>query len=223
MKSSIQNSFVATDAEIINKITAGETAFYEVLIRRYNGVLYKIARGYGFNHQDAEDLMQETHVAAYKALPQFSFKSAYKTWLSKIMIHKCLYKLNHGKGRQEIPAGDSFSEGTSAQLNTLKNLTPVQSMIHKEFAVVLEKTIQSLPLSYREVFVLREVEGFSVAETSDLLQITPVNVKVRLNRAKAVLKKALEQAYPLSSLYEFNLVYCDEVVRRVFKDIQSDN
>ena len=84
------------EEEIIKKIVGGEKALFEVFIRRYNSVLYKIARCYGFNHQDAEDLMQETHVAAYTNLKNFQFRSSYKTWISKILIHKCVYKLSYG-------------------------------------------------------------------------------------------------------------------------------
>ena len=83
---------LVNEKEIIQKIIAGELALFEVLIRRYNSVLYKIAKSYGFNHQDAEDLMQEVHFSVYKSLPKFEFRSSYKTWISKIMIHQCQYK-----------------------------------------------------------------------------------------------------------------------------------
>lgn len=215
MQNLLQHNAVTPDAEIIQKILAGEPALYEVLIRRYNPVLYKIARGYGFNHQDAEDLMQETLVAAYKSLQQFSFRAAFKTWLSKIMIHKCLYKLNHGAGHKEISPGETvlYENRSAEQASTT---SPEQLIMNKEFAAILDRALQNIPVNYREVFILREVEGFSVAETAELLQISAVNVKVRLNRAKSMLQKQLEQFYPVSALYDFHAVYCDAMVRRVF-------
>jgi len=74
---------------------------------------------------------------------------------------------------------------------------------------------------YRTVFVLREVEGFSVAETAELLNITTTNVKVRLNRAKALLQKEIEQFYNRAELFPFNLIYCDAIVHKVFDKINS--
>lgn len=209
-----------SDMEIINKISGGEPALFEVLIRRYNSVLYKIARSYGFNHQDTEDLMQETHVAAYQHLAQFAGRAAYKTWISKIMIHKCLYRINHGHAKKELPAGDLLAASDHLKLNKDNAPTPEQASIGKEFTIVLEHALQRIPVIYRTVFAFRELEGFSVAETAELLGISAVNVKVRLNRARTMLQKELEQFYPSTNLYEFNLVYCDGIVDRVFAAIR---
>jgi len=90
-----------------------------------------------------------------------------------------------------------------------------------ELAVILEKSLQNIPALYRTVFVLREIEGFSVAETADLMNITQVNVKVRLNRAKALLQKQIEQVYTYPDLYSFNFIYCDAVVHKVFDKINT--
>lgn len=104
MQNLTDNIEVNSDHSVIEKILKGEIAFFEVLIRRYNSVLYKIARSYGFNHQDAEDLMQDTHVAAYMALKNFEGRSSYKTWISRIMVNKCLYKLKYGYFKNEVPS-----------------------------------------------------------------------------------------------------------------------
>lgn len=221
MENILCKNAVHTDEEIISKILFGEIALFEVLIRRYNPVLYKIARSYGFNHHDAEDLMQDTYVAAYQNLKQFKGNASYKTWLSKIIIHKCLYKINHGNSRKEQPASDFIYEDAKPMLSSNKNLTPEQTSLNKEFTNVLEHALQKLPLNYSSVFVLREIEGFSVAETAEMLNISAVNVKVRVNRAKAMLQKELEQFYASTNLYEFNLVYCNKMVGRVFNAINS--
>src|SRR5690349_14506445 len=96
MENTITQFRVSTDEEIIYKILQGEHALFEVLIRRYNSILYKIARSYGFNHHDAEDLMQDTHIAAFTYLSKFQGRAAYKTWISRILANKCLYKLKYG-------------------------------------------------------------------------------------------------------------------------------
>src|SRR5688572_23138386 len=97
------------ESETIGKIKAGEKDFFEILIRRYNGVLYKVGRAYGFGHDDVQDLMQETHIAAYQNLHKFEERSTYKTWLIRIMLNKC-YQLAQ-KTTNKILA--EFSEPSS--------------------------------------------------------------------------------------------------------------
>src|SRR6185503_19568806 len=120
----------------------GDTAVFEILIRRYNPVLYRIGRMYGFNHQDTEDLMQDTHVSAYMQLAAFENRSSYKTWISRIMINKCIYKLKYGYSRKEI-SSELKEESTSANLQT------EQSMLNRELSTVLEKSLDNIPLIYR--------------------------------------------------------------------------
>jgi RNA polymerase sigma-70 factor (ECF subfamily) len=209
---------VNPDSAVIEKIRKGDIALFEVLIRRYNPVLYKIAKSYGFNHQDAEDLMQDTHVAAYLAINGFEGRSSYKTWLSRIMVNKCIYKLKYGYFKNEIAS--EFSQTTHQPMYAKEN-QPEEKLLNRELALILERSLQTIPLHYRTVFVLRELEGFSVAETAELLQLTPVNVKVRLNRAKALLQKKIEQFYSHTELFAFNLIYCDAIVHRVFAKINA--
>lgn len=222
MNNSLARIGLSSDSDIIRKVLEGETAFFEILIRRCNPVLYKIARSYGFNHADAEDLMQDVHVAAFQQLAQFGHRAAYKTWISKIMVNKCLYKLRYGYCRYEVPDGERINEEAVPALTLQSGASTEKTVLNKELSRALECSLQQIPLSYRCVFILREVEGFSVAETADLLEISTVNVKVRLNRAKALLQKQLEQLYTSSELYEFNLVYCDGIVSRVFDLISKE-
>lgn len=202
-----------TDDELIEKIMAGDRALFEILIRRHNAVLYKVARTYGFNHQDAQDLMQETYVAAYTSLEKFRGQAAYKTWITRIMLNKCYHKLNYGSMKYEEPAETTgkFPDGKTNDGESL--------IINKELGSILEQSLKQLPVTYRTVFVLREIEGFSVAETADLLNITETNVKVRTNRARAMLQKQLEQFYSSAELFEFHLSFCDAMVERVFAEI----
>jgi RNA polymerase sigma-70 factor (ECF subfamily) len=203
------------EEEIIQKIVNGQKALFEILMRRYNSGLYKIARCYGFNHQDAEDIMQETHVAAYTNLKNFQHKASYKTWISKILIHKCIYKVSYGYFKNEQPGSNRLSENVKPVFNQTKMATD-KIVLNKELSKVLEKSLQEIPLTYRTVFILREVEGFSTAETAELINSNPVNVKVRLNRAKALLQKKLESFYSSTDIYDFNAIYCDAMVKKVF-------
>ena len=212
-------SGVATDPEIIAKITAGEKDYFEILIRRYNGVVYKIGRSYGLPHDDVQDLMQETHISAFLNLSKFEERSTYKTWLIRIMLNKC-YHFMQKKSQQ---AKTVFSEASSTTAvftpETLPFSDTRQEILNRELGLVLENCIEKLPTDYRTVFVLRELEGLSVLETAEAVNITEANVKVRLNRAKTMLRKQLESWYPQAQVYEFNLIYCDNVVENVFARI----
>lgn len=212
----------ASDETIIKKILDGEIVLFEILIRRYNALLYKIARSYGFNHEDAEDLMQESHFSAYKSLGTFRADASYKTWLTKIHINGCYHKLNQRSVQYEEATDEIINRHTTVTPTIAENQQTEQMVMNKELGRVLEESLQQLPLAYRSVFVLREIEGFSVAEAADLLGITQVNVKVRLNRAKAMLQKQLEKFYSAADLYEFHLMYCDKIVRNVFARIGGE-
>lgn len=220
MHNLVKNNEVNPDGVVIEKIRKGDGALFEVLIRRYNPVLYKIARSYGFNHQDAEDLMQDTHVAAYLAINGFEGRASYRTWISRIMVNKCIYKHKYGYFKNEVSS--EFPQTMNVFMdNKAKANQTEEALLSRELTLILERSLQTIPLHYRTVFVLRELEGFSVAETAELLQLTPVNVKVRLNRAKALLQKQIEQYYTHKELYAFNLVYCDAIVHGVFAKINA--
>jgi len=222
METTAYPSILFSDEEVIEKIKGGETAFFEILIRRHNATLYKIARSYGLNHQDAEDMMQEAHYAAFRQLHSFRKESSYKTWIARILLHQCYHKVNYGSGKYEH-ATDSYITGQDWIMPSASNKQDTEKkVLNKELAAILEQSLEGLPVLYRSVFVLREVEGFSVAETAALLDITPTNVKVRLNRAKAMLQKQLEQFYTTTELYEFHLRYCDAIVKNVFDRIRKE-
>jgi len=210
----------SSDEEIIRKILGGEMALFEILIRRFNSILYKIARSYDYDHEEAKDLLQETHIAAYQNLKKFEFRSSYKTWIAKIMVNKCLYKLSYGSGKYEV--SNSIVGENLQPMYTSKKQSTEAVVLNKELSHILEKSLEKIPVIYRTVFILREVEGLSVLETAEMLNLTAVNVKVRLNRAKNLLQKELEQYYSKAQLYDFNLIYCDGVVKNVIETIKAE-
>ena len=218
----MENRSVYTDTDekiIIEKILHGEKVLFEVLIRRTNAILYKIARMYGFNHQDSEDLMQESHISAYQNLHSFAYRSSYKTWISKIMINKCLYKLKYGYQAKET--NEIFNENAQPMLTSLPSSSTDHVVNNNELGKVLESCIQQLPLIYRSVFLLRELEGHSINETSEILGISEVNVKVRLNRARVMMQKELENFYNRTEVYSFHLKYCEPLTKKVMARIED--
>jgi len=206
-----------TDFEIIDKVTGGETRYFEILIRRNNAALYKIGRSYRYNHHDTEDLMQEAYIAAFHDLPKFEKKSAFKTWLSRVMINLCYQKKKRSSFKNEIPLEVSEKGKTVPMFHQSSNS---ENPINKELGRVLENAIDKIPEDYRIVFTLRELNGMSISETMDTLQITESNVKVKLNRAKKMLRTEIEKMYAPEEIFEFNLVYCDQMVESVMKRIQ---
>lgn len=206
---------------IISRILSGDTAFYELLIRRHNAYLYKIGRSYRYNHEDTEDLMQDTFIHAFINLAQFENRSTFKTWISRIMLNKCYHFGQKARVRLGQVATEEFQDDSIPLFSgkTTKDTTDI--VMNKELANILETALTRIPLSYREVFVLREVNGHSVSETSDLLGISESNVKVRLMRAKAMLKSEIAKAYKPEDLFDFNLVYCDAMVHRVMEAIRA--
>lgn len=221
METSQHKISYASDEEIIEKIVGGESMLFEVLVRRYNPLLYKIARSYGFNHHDAEDLMQESHVAAFQYLKTFRKEASYKTWLTIILVNRCFHKRMDAHLQHEELGDDFFANRTAPMQAVAEERETESKVLNKELGKVLEKSLEQVPVIYRSVFMLREIEGFSVAETARLLGISPINVKVRLNRAKTMLQKQLEKFYSAADLYEFHLMYCDKIVKNVFERIAA--
>ena len=206
---------------IIGRILSGDVALYELLIRRHNSYLYKIGRSYRYNHEDTEDLMQDTFIHAFINLAQFEYRSSFKTWISRIMLNKCYHFGQKASVRLGRVATDEFNDDSVPMFSGGKTKDTTYMVMNKELAEILETALTQIPLSYREVFVLREVNGHNVSETSDLLGISESNVKARLMRAKTMLKSEIAKAYRPEDLFEFNLIYCDAMVGRVMAGIRK--
>ncbi len=217
METTLHNGKLS-DALVIERVLAGDTALFELLVRRYNPVLYKIARSYGYNHQDAEDLMQEAHCKAFKQLKQLEQAASYKSWICKIIVNQCHYKQNLAATRLTVMDDGSISEDKTPLFTRKPDVNNETS--RRELSRIIEASILRLPLMYRTVFMFREVEALSVEETANLLGITPTNVKVRCSRARMMLQKELEQYYSAADLFEFNLIYCDAIVERVMAQVK---
>ncbi len=215
-----KNTQQHSDLECIQEIIFGNTALFEILIRRYNPVLYKTGRGYGFNHHDTEDLMQETFINSFQSLSKFENRSSFKTWLLRIMLNKCYHKSQHSYQRK--PTVEILvNQNSGSMFLTTNNSNPDKTIINKELNNVIEAALNKLPEDYRITFTLRELTGINVAETSELLNITTSNVKVRLNRAKMMLRKEIEKIYSPQDIYEFNLIHCDKIVNAVMKKLSE--
>ncbi len=208
-----------TDWEIVEKINKGDTKLYEILIRRYNPPLYKIGRVYQYNHHDTEDLMQETYISVFYSLPKFKNRASFKTWIIRIMLNNCFQKKQKFSFKNETPVENIQSEKTSPMFQQPVNTE--KAIANKELGCVLENALTKIPEDYRMVFTLRELNGLSIIETTEALNITETNVKVKLNRAKKMLRSEIEKMYSPNDIFEFNLVYCDAMVINVMNKIKT--
>jgi len=207
-----------TETEIIERVLKGEKSLYELIVRRFNAYLYKIGRSYNYNHEDTQDLMQDTYIDAFKSLSQFENRSSFKTWIIRIMMNNCYRKREKSSFRNEIM--QDVNEHATPMFTNRNNETDkvIQS---RELGTIIENSLVKIPLDYRMVFSLREINGLNVSETAAMLNISEANVKVRLNRAKTMLRSEIENAYSAKELFEFNLIYCDAMVENVMKKINE--
>jgi RNA polymerase sigma-70 factor (ECF subfamily) len=215
----LSTSQILTEAELIEKILSGETGLYEVIVRRYNPYLYKTCRAYGYNHQDAEDLMQEAYVSAYHNLSAFEQRAAFKTWLMRILLNHCYHKKQKMSTQRVRLQSPDQSPDQSHDASITYSMERV--IASRELGHVIEQALSLIPEDYRLTFAMRELNGLNVAETAELLNISEGNVKVRLNRAKSMLRKEIEKTYSPEDIYEFNLVYCDRIVNKVMVDVNA--
>ena len=212
---------ILSDPEIVSRILSGEIALYEIIMRRYNPYLFKIGKSYGFSQADTEDLIQDSYLSAYTNLGKFENRSTLKTWLVKIMLNNCYHKIQKFSFRNEIPSDITEKESGiplfAQQVNTGK------AIMNNELKHILEEALVQIPENYRTVFTLRELNGMSTRETSEALNISETNVKVRLKRAKTMLRGEIRKMYSPEEIFEFNLIYCNRIVENVLTKIQEKN
>ena len=213
-----QTSFA--DEELISRILNGETYLYEHIIRKYNQRMYRICMSIIHDDNEAEDLMQNAYIKAYENLSTFKGKSKFSTWLSRILINESLLWLQRNKRKINFQH-EVLKENNSKSVNQKTN-TPAQQMMNNELKKILEEAIAQLSPKHRVVFVMREIENMSVAETSECLHISQINVKVRLNRAKEMLRDILMKS-EYKEVYSFHLLRCDTIVTAVMKKINYRN
>jgi RNA polymerase sigma-70 factor (ECF subfamily) len=209
-----------SDEEVVRRVRAGEAPLFEVLMRRYNRRLYRVARAILRNDAEAEDVMQHAYVEGYLHIGQFAGRAAFATWLTKIAVYEALARVRR-RGKEVLV--DRLPETDEDAMRALKSPwpDPEQQALQGEVRSLLEAAIDSLPLAYRSVFVLREIEGLSTAESAECLDVSEEVVKTRLHRARALLREELlaRAGVAASTAFSFHLSRCDRVVAAVFERV----
>ncbi|HJQ99520.1 MAG TPA: RNA polymerase sigma factor [Candidatus Polarisedimenticolaceae bacterium] len=201
-----------SDEEIVARVLSGEVALFEMIMRRYNQRLFRTVRAMTPSDAEAEDVLQEAYVNVYHHLAQFEGRAKFSTWLTRIAIHEAL---GRQKNRRRFTTVDDL------ELRPAMDPTPEESATSIELRGVLQRALERLPESLRMVFVLREVEGLDTDETAACLGISAANVKVRLHRARALLRSGIDRELgtEVRKLHQFAGARCDGVVARVLTRI----
>jgi len=201
------------DEDVVRRVQAGEGALFELLMRRYNQRLYRVARSIVRNDAEAEDVMQQAYVNAYVHLAQFEGRAKFSTWLTRIAVYEALARRRR---RERLPEMGSMSDhdGGGGALPS-SGPDPEQQALTSELRSALEASLDSIPEIYRTVFVLREVEGLSTTEAAECLESSEDVVKTRLHRAKVLLREELLARAGARSAFSFHALRCDRVVASV--------
>lgn len=210
-----------SDEELVRWVLAGETGVFEHLMRRYNRRLFRAARAILRDDLEAEEMVQEGWVRAYQYLSQFAGRASFSTWVTRIVVHECLARARKRARNEEI---DGMEEVQKNSIDALSStVTPEQNASTAEVRALLEQSIDALPDSYRHVFVLRDVEEMSTQEAAECLGISEDNVKMRLHRARAQLRRELYARAGATSTAAFQFMgeRCDRVTASVMARIRG--
>lgn len=200
---------------------AGETALFEVLMRRHNQRLYRTIRSLLKEEAEIEDAMQQAYIQAFTHLSQFEGSAQFSTWLTRIALNEALQRLRQRHRFVAIDGGDNVPQEEGMKLLSKSQPNPEQQAFGRELARFLEMAIDELPDLYRTVFMLREVERLSTAEAAEVLSVTEDTVKQRLHRAKSYIRDQMDihLGGSLSEAFSFHASRCDRVVAAVLARI----
>lgn len=209
-----------SDEEVVAQVLRGQTALFEVLMRRHNERIYRAARAIVRDDKEAEDVMQQAYVNAYAHLGQFNGHARFSTWLTRIAVNEALARVRR-RGRYQ-PFDDDSSNVEPMMPRSNAN-SPERQAFSSELRALLEAAIDGLPDGAREVFTLREVEGLTTADVAQALGVSDDVVKTRLSRARAALRRDLldRAGAALPDAFRFERPRCDRVVAGVLARIAA--
>lgn len=209
-----------TDDDIVRRVLTGDLASFEVIMRRYNQRLFRVVRSILGNDAEAEDVVQEAYVRAFEHLGQFEGRSQFSTWLTRIAVHEAAARRRKHRRMRFVDLRDAEA----------LHMAPIsddrgahEELDARELGDILRQVIDELPAGLRTVFTLRLVEGLDTDEAAECLGLTPSNVKVRLHRARSLLRRGIEERLgeEVRQLYQFDGERCDRIVRSVLRRLSQ--
>ncbi len=210
---------------LARRIALGDRLAFEVLMRRHNRRLYRLARAVLRDRAEAEDALQECYLSVYRSIGHFRGDSSLSTWLCRLLLNECLGRRRRRVRRQSLaPMVSAASETLEPEIGAAADHpTPEQSVARAQLRAVLERSIDELPAPFRVVFVCREVEELGVEDTAQCLGIAPATVRSRHFRARRLLRAALQRTLgrAANDVFEFGGTHCDRIVEAVLARLPS--
>lgn len=203
-----------SDEEIVEQITRGSTYLFEVLLRRFNQRLYRVLRAYIADEEAVKDTLQTTYMKAYEHLGSFRADAAFSTWITRIAINEAMRYLK----QKNRPSGMKLVDNSKDELSD-GGADPEHQAVNQDTLRHLENVIDTLPPKYRSVFLMREVEQMTTRETAACLDIPETSVKVRLHRAKGLLRDEWERRITGAEVHTFLGERCNHMVVQVMSRI----
>jgi RNA polymerase sigma-70 factor (ECF subfamily) len=209
------------DADLVGRTARHDQVAFEVLMRRHNGKLFRVARAILKDDAEAEEALQDAYLDAYRHIRDFRGGARLSTWLTRIVINQALMRLRkHKRERIVVPFGDGRATETDqaeADVADERSESPPGATLRAEIRRALERRIDELPIAFRTVFVMREVEDMTVDETAECLSIPAATVRTRLFRARALLREALARDMDMATVDVFGFAgeRCDRIVAGV--------
>ena len=211
---------ILDDETVISRVKQGESALFEIVMRRYNQRLYRIIRSILGSDSDVEDVLQEAYLKAYGHLDQFEGRSSFATWLTKIAVYEAMARARRGRRFQPLAVATGDDENRVLELRSSLP-DPEQNAAQHELMRLIEEAVDHLPDSFREVFVMREIEQMNQAETAECLGLKEGTVKTRLHRARGHIESYLlaRAGQGIRSAYSFGDSRCTRIVTIVLQEI----
>ncbi len=215
-----------TDEDVVRRVRGGEVALFEILMRRHNLRLYRATRAVIRDEHDVEDVMQQAYINAFTHLHQFEERSQFSTWLTRIALNEAFSRRRKQHIVEPLPDLETSSpKDRDIFMDTLTSprADPERQAYAEELHRVLEQAVDTLPDTYRAVFVLRDIEGLSTTETGEDLGLGDEAVKTRLHRARAMIRRAVSARIGelAPGAFQFHAVRCDRVVAAVLARIHG--
>jgi len=216
--SAIRAAPAEDELTLARRVASGDRAAFEIIMRRYNRRLYRLARASLRDDSEAKDALQEAYLNAYRGIGSFRGEATLSTWLSRLVLNECGVRQRRSARRRDIVPLVSFDTNrTETERVADVAEAPDRAAARIQLRAILESKLGELPEALRVVFVLRSVEELSVAEAAQTLGIAEETVRVRHFRAKGMLREALAREIDLAEtdLFEFGGAHCDGVVASV--------
>ncbi len=195
MAKSLDTGLAKDESVLVADAKAGSYAAFEELVNRYEKKIYRLGLNLTGSPEDAEDMLQETFLKAFEHLPTFREDSRFYTWIVRIAINQGLMKLRKRRSSKEVQLDDASNDDGEIMPREFADWrpNPEQELERTELERILQEAARSLPMTFRTVFFLRDVEGLSTEETAEMLNLTEGAVKARLFRARLRLREELSK------------------------------